>query len=498
MKWLTLAAAVAMTLPAQAQTLYREADGNVVLRGGGGMTLRFLANYGGTPLQWYAEGFPPLLNEFPGSGASVAWRSGQDPTQASANGILANPIHRLGDSSTMRYDYYARETVFDAASGTYTVAGFAPDFWASLEALDDAIAPNGDKSDTGWRTRYQPGKFSSVLASPSLPVIFEGRADNQSGLFFVGSENNEGSEWSSRLREYKNGRIAFKIQLSLAQAAPEAFAGFMFRKSVPAGAATKHDGYMAPGIHLMFNKRGGWALSRMNPSGGEFLLTKGTLTSAQLARLNGAGLQVEVRTHNTRPGYLEMIFDDVAVTTFTDPMGLKGAHFGLFASTPWGHVIFQNRAVFDVGMSFVAQYSPWAHGIVSDIVVRNAAGVAAPHVLDRANMPAVFLNTTTFPESDRRIGLWNGATLTDVPAASYPLNGQLGLWAGNKAGDVGLLAIPEILTVDGQPATQAHGFLKQKTEGGEFVMMLNPLPPESFSEVREMRMRTRWMARLHD
>jgi hypothetical protein len=166
--------AVAMASQAQAQ-LYRESDGNVVMRGGD-LTLRFYSRYGGAPLSWYKTGFPVLTNEFPGSGVSVAWRTQQDPTQASANGVLEHPIHILGDKATERFDYYTRETLLDAANGIYQVTGFAPDFWLSSEAMDDAIAPNSDGSDSGWRTPYAPGRFASILASPSRPVIIKNSA----------------------------------------------------------------------------------------------------------------------------------------------------------------------------------------------------------------------------------------------------------------------------------------------------------------------------------
>lgn len=152
----------------------------------------------------------------------------------------------------------------------------------------------------------------------------------------------------------------------------------------------------------------------------------------------------------------------------------------------------------DVGVEFVSRYSTWSGGIVSDMTVRNAGGVVGPHTFDRANLPAVFLNTTTFPEGDRRIALYNGPSYppTDVVPTSYPILGQYGFWAGNMAGTVGLLAVPEVITVDGQPAALAHCLLDTKSPSGEFVMMLNPLPADAFTEARELRLRARWQAHL--
>ena len=99
------------------------------------------------------------------------------------------------------------------------------------------------------------------------------------------------------------------------------------------------------------------------------------LTPNQRTRLESpVGLQLEVRTHNGLPGYLEIWLDGAFVEATTDDRQLAGPHVGLFASTPWGRVFFQNRSVFDVGIEAVIRYSPWSGGVVSDIVVRTFAG----------------------------------------------------------------------------------------------------------------------------
>jgi hypothetical protein len=236
----------------------------------------------------------------------------------------------------------------------------------------------------------------------------------------------------------------------------------------------------------------------MNPSGSETQIMGGTLSTAQQARLKSDGVQVELRTHNGRPGWAEVFFDDVRAGEFVDAALMNGPHLGLIASTGSGYVIFQNRQVFDVGIEFVSRYSAWADGIVSDITVRSAGGVLTPHAFDRANLPGVFLNTATFPEGDRRISLYNGPGFdpVDVTPTSYLMWGQYGFFAGNKAGTVGLLAIPEIITIDGQPAVNSHCLLDTKSPTGEFVMMLNPLPAEAVTEAREIRLRVRWASHL--
>jgi hypothetical protein len=493
MKW--IAVVLLWISTAQAQ-LYREPSGNVVLRSGH-TALRFFPDYGGTPLQWWRDGFPLLTNPHPGSGASVAWRTGQDPTQASSDGIAQNPIAVFGAPSTWNNAYYGREEVFDTAAGVYQVRGFAPDFWLSFEALDDAIVPNADGSDHGWRLPYLPGIHAQTLELPVRPVLFEGSLSNRAGYLFVGDERNEKSPWAQRLRQYVDGRVAFKVRVSLLAAAPESFAGVVFRASVPLNAKDEDDVYRSPALYLLFNKQGIWALTRRNADGSDTSLGWGYLTAAQRA---AATVQLEVRTHNGLPGRVEVWLDDQLVRVVDDAGPLRGAHLGLFASTPWGQVYFQSRRIYDVGVEYIARYSPWAEGVVSDITVQTAPGSDGARAFDRANLPAVFLNPQTFPVGDRKIARvhhQSGRYTTEgVENGSYAIPDQFGWWAGNLEGSAGVLAIPEAVAVDGHWSPGSHLLIAKGNETEEFVLMLNPLTREAVTEARAIQMRTRWATSL--
>lgn len=498
---------IAMATTAMAM-LYREPSGDVVMTDGASTTVRFLSEYGGAPEQWYAPGAPPLINEFPGSGVSIAFRSGQDPTQASANGIMKNPIARLGDPSTNWYNYYGRETVFSPSELRYEVRQFIPDFWLSAEPCDDAIAPNPDGGRTGWRTPYDPGDVPYISA-PTRPIVFEGSMLDRSGIIFVGDERIDPSEaaWSTRLREYRGGRQAIKVNISLAATWEDgAFAGVLMRKTVPYGAANKDDAYRASGIHIIVTRNGRLGISRML-GGSESHFGVFTLSQDETLRLNSErGLELELSTHNNIPGYLEVHAARRFVTSIIDDMALDGPHLGLLASPgKSGRIVFQERAPYDVGVEVVSRWEAIPNrGIVSDVTIRNAPGVSEPHQFDRANMPAAFLNQLTFENridgSGRVCAVVNGTEESPefeiVEDGHQALTEHLGFWCGNAEGTLGLYAIPEIATIDGKPERAGHVLMRRCTENGEFVLMLNPLRRDAVTEAREIRLRTRWQTRV--
>lgn len=475
-------------------SLTREPTGNVVLRSDH-VALRFFHRFGATPLQWFSEPWPCLTNDFAGSGVSVYYHTGQDSTQATANGPMENPIHIFDNPGSQKYGFYAREYLFDG-DGKYGVEGFAPDFWASLEAPDDAIAPDPLVTDSGWRTPYQPGKFGAILHNATTPVVFEGSSYASSGIMLVADELG-GGHWAGRLREYAEGRLAFKTTLSLRNAPLSVVAGFLFRKAIPANAATKHDAYAAPGYHLFFNRSGGYSLIRKGANGVETILTNGFLSQSQNLKLLGDGLQVEVRTHNGRPGYLEIWLDDLLAKSLTDPAPLLGPHAGLFASCPSGYVVFSARQFFDIGLKYQMRYEARPGGvIISDAKITLADGALTARCFYRALLPGVFLNPATFPVGQRACyGI-------EPDGSRVPISGQLvrfmdyqSFWAGNPQGTVGLWARPDFCRVDCGDSP-GHALVDANGANGEFVLMLNPLAPNQTTMAKEIRMRATWMTRI--
>jgi len=201
-----------------------------------------------------------VTNPFPGEGVTVMWDQGNDPTQASANGLTLNPIARL-DGQQQEFSYYGRETVFQSGGGTsnqvtYEVTGFAPFFWLSHEAGDDAIPP---ESLPRWRTLYNnPGNSSQITGDPSVPVFYTASETIDGAVMFLGDDVASGNlPWNQRLAEMREGRFAAKVRVSLQNSSNDAIAGLMFRRQVPAGQnVSEADAYFAPGYTLNVNKSG--------------------------------------------------------------------------------------------------------------------------------------------------------------------------------------------------------------------------------------------------
>lgn len=483
----------------QPPALYREADGNVVLSSNN-MTWRHFHKYGAVPLQIYQHGAPPLMNEFPGSGASVAWREdkGNDPTEATPNGPDGNPIHIQSDPSTAGNNYFGREVTVDTANKVYVVKMFCPDFVASLEPHDDSIPPAPGFGESGWYTPYHPGKFASWINSATRPVVFSGQPGNTDGYMFVASERDEASPWAQKLREYRDGRIAFKINLSLHNSGSGAFAGFLFRTTVPPNAQNKHDVYNAPGIRLHFNKQGRVEAIRVNEGGSRDLLWAGQLSPVETNRLLGSrGIVVQVRTHNSLPGVFWLLIDGQQLGVVSDEHLLAGPHFALYANSSGGYVTFQQRAIYDVGVELTARFEAHPDWIVTDYTLALAPGVSRPRQFERVNMPGMFLNLETFPLASRSVMKVFDDAVMDVENGSHLMNDTLGMWAGKSSGTLGLLAIPEIVTIDGRPAPGFHIHVDRNTwVSKEFVMMLDAMTEGVDTEASEVRVRTRWASRI--
>ncbi|TXH09238.1 MAG: hypothetical protein E6R03_17070 [Hyphomicrobiaceae bacterium] len=482
-----------------AQSLIREVNHNAVLRSDN-VALRHLAEYGGAPNEWWHEPHPIVSNPFAGSGVSLNCETGQDPTQASASGLMKNPICVFSNPATAKYNYYAREFLWNAA-GQYGVRGFWPDFWVSQEAIDDAIAPNTDGSDHGWRTVYAPGAFSHLVNTMGLPVVFQGTTPNWSGLFFVGNEMLPiATPWNQRLRSYGAGRVAFKVTLSLVGAAADSFAGVLFRKSVSSAAGqNKHTAFAAPGLHLYVHHNGLWSLNKMH-FGASTSIISGTLTMAQRQRLiDGTGLQVEVRTHNGLPNQVLIFFDDVQTATLDIANCPIGPHVALFASTSSGYICFPYRQFYHVGVEGEIIYKALPGAVIeSDLKVTKIVPDSDPPFY-RANLPGFFLSQTTFPVGQRRIAGFRNGAWQDITDGVYLLSDFKRFFAGNMTGTNGVNVEFNTVTIDGVHSPNAHLLIHRAAAGAEFVVMLNPLPQTANDvplNIATMRIKANWKMKM--
>lgn len=481
------------------QSLIREANHNAVLRSDN-VALRFFSEWGGAPNEWWNEPFPLVSNPFPGSGVSLNFETGQDPTQASANGLVKNPISTYSNPASVKYNYYAREYLWDSA-GQYGVAGFLPDFWASLESIDDAIAPNADGSHSGWHTVYDPGLYSGLVNTAGLPVVFSGTPLNWSGLFFIGNEMLPmTAPWNQRLRSYGAGRIAFKTMLSLAGAAADSFAGVLFRKTISSATGqNKHTAFIAPGLHLYVYHSGLWSLSKMH-NATLYPVRTGYLTQQQRQKLiNGSGLLVEARTHNGLPNEVLIFFDDVQAAALNIVNCPVGPHVALFASTNSGHIAFPYRQFFHVGIEADISYKALPGAIISSDLKVTKIVPDTDTFFYRGNLPGFFLNKNTFPIGQRRIAGYKNGAWQDIADGCYLLTDFERFFAGNMNGTNGVNVGFDIATINNTHNPSAHLLISRAAVNQEFVVMINPLPFTANNtpiNLTTMRIKATWKMKM--
>lgn len=426
--------------------LRREPTGNVVLNSGDA-DIRFFTSNGGAPLEFWRHNFPgPITNSYPGSGCQMSFNTGQDPTQASANGNTSHPICCFGLAHTQKHNYYCRETLLDVAAGEYEVSGFAPDFWLSSEGIDDYPCPPA----VGW---------SAINGALS----FTGSAANPSGVFCPGNEMEPG-----QIRRYPGGRIAFKIRINFATTS--GIAGLLFRKVVPANSPTKDGFYAADGYHLNVNQAFGWEL-RKQVSGVQTILAGGS------APPTPGGVLFEVRTHNNVPGHLEVLINGAPISVVSDSSPVLGDAFGCFATCSSGVVSFLDRQIFDLGVTFSSRWKSLGGGSFENKVIIES--LFGDRLFYRANPAQCFLNKTLFPAGQRATEFDIGAGWQSGEGIVLAMPGSK-FWVGNPQGTLGLKwhHLYSLVDADSSEPDSPHALLAKHAVNDEFIFMFNPLSHE--------------------
>ncbi len=457
----------------------------------GRVRLRFDTYYGGAPLEWYVNQNgqeTELLSPPPkaGTGFQLVYETGQDATQASANGITPFRIARTVDPVDVlnQNNYYCREVLpaeWPSGCNYYRVVGFAPFFWASLDAIDDAYPPftrslpvgiDPHTEQSGWMTS-RPG-----IADAGVPLWFRSQPGKPAGIVMIGNEMKPvgSASWNRRLLEIPEGRFACRIRVGFGETTAGAIAGIMFRRQVPVREdANIDDAYAAPGYTLYVNYAGDLEIIRVQ--GGQDRVWKGQLSNASRALLRSAsGTQLELRTHNAMPGRVEIYADHVALGVYNDPQPILGPHFGLFATAPANTFIrFAEREVFDVGTEFQSTVTALPDGVLeTEMILRPAPGVTSSRSYYRV-VNSAFLSSrpdylaqiaTESPAGQilaaRTDGMFAPRLLSSqgtivfgppAPADAY------GLWVGQPEGSVGLYCVPMDAQIDGRPAPGPHALL---------------------------------------
>lgn len=482
----------------------------------GDFAIRFDTQAGGTPSAWTSNG-TPITNPFPGEGVTLMYDQGNDPTQGSANGLTPNPIARL-DGQQLSFSYYARETEFNPAdrplgSVRYSVAGFAPFFWISHEAPDDAVPT---ESDVRWDTLYDypigdPSRTNAILdrfdagalndLPDGVPIFYVADGSTPDGaVLFVGDDVKTTGPWNTRLAEMREGRVAAKVRVNLGAASSDAVASLMFRREVPAVAGTDETAaFKSPGYFLNVNKSGEVQITRVGtqdtPPGPPVWTAAGTPASSTV---NSTGALLEIRTRN-QDDTVEVWVDNIKVGEYTDPNVIRGPHFGLFAQSTSGEIKFSERQVFDVGTKLNAIYTGYENGhLETDIKIENAGGVVTPNQIYFAQMPSAWLANNLRGAAVARAYDATGEPVVvpppGGPAIAYGIlrndSGILpeayALWLGEDGSGLGLYAVPQLAKLNGEPADAPHAQIDINNQG-RYAISLNPLeqlvpfPPTSQS-----------------
>ena len=460
--------------------LFREADGNVILKSDY-FAIRFHHLYGGTGLDWWREPYPgPITSDFPGAGASINFEVGQDPTQATSDGFNTNPIAMQGNATSIqKYNYYARELDIQAATPypLYTIQMFAPDFWLSHEPMDDfpIASPN-----TNWFTHYQhPNTFDAHFQTYPTSLIFSNPSPSNYNVGFI-YPNNEIQHTPKLLRRYPNGRVAAHTRISLAHAKHSA-AGIAFRQILNPHQPSNNDfnsvnqTYNAPGYLFTVNTDNRLQFKKIIGNGTSKIIYEKSLSTAHKNLLKSqGGLEIEFQTHNGIPGQITLLIEGQQVFYFIDATSILGEATGLFGQVGSGYIIYNNRHFVDVSTTITATYKALDNATIqSHHTIENP--YPSPNPFYRANMPGMFLNPTLFNATRETRAIDINDNHTDIEGV-YNLKDYKSFWCGNDTGTLGLHATPVSTTIDDAPATHAHVLLQKHGFNDEFIMHFNPFP----------------------
>jgi hypothetical protein len=405
----------------------------------GDLTLAFDRRFGGAPLEWANKQGTQLVSSFPGEGAQVVYDTGNDGTQASANGLTLNPVAELFDAASNKYSYYLAETSIGRAwDGVplvhYQTSGIIPMFWASLEKIDDCVPPD-PRGPMGWNTQYNNflNLPAYVFTGPGVPLIFAPRGPVTSGMMLIGDEivqfYNPGVIWNKAYTKIKNGRFAWRCNVSLKEAGADAIAGIIIRKEVPqAPTANINDLYSAHGYQLNFNKQGGVQLVKDNA------IALWTSPKSYKDQLNSsAGLAVDIRTHYADTDKVDIWLGGQLVATVAG-LTYRYESFGCFAQTTSGRIYFLNREPFDLNVIMTSAWFAYPDRITSVL------GVQCDSVpMYRLNLPVLFAappirSMWEIKEPDGQV--WhNGQQIPwQIAPGLLPVDHVKSIWIGQQNG----------------------------------------------------------------
>lgn len=442
-------------------------SGSIVTMDNGDLSIGFDENFGGAALHWKNSKGVQLVNPFPGEGCNVVFDTGNDGTQASADGLTPNYVGQLYETGS-RWAYYLAETSIGRAwqgvdMAHYQASGILPFFWASLEKIDDSV-PLDARGPMAWNTQYNNflNLAPATFTSPGVPLIFAPRGPVTSGMILIGDEIKQfyspGTPWNQAFTKIRGGRFAARFHVSVKEAGNDAIAGFIIRKDVPLGAnANINDLYAAKGYQLNFNKVGGVQLVKDNA------VVLWTSPKTYKNELNSTvGLIVELRTSYTDSTKMEIYLGGVLVTTITG-LTYNYEAFGCFAQTTSGKIIFTYREVFDLNVVMTSAWFAYTDHFTS------ALGICALDIpLYRIAAPVIFVATPLrqmWEVKEPNGTVWNNTQNIpwQIAPGLLPVDHVKSIWIGQQSGS-GIGALIEHCPIDGHIGIDINQFT------------INPLP----------------------
>lgn len=438
----------------------REANKDVVIRSGD-FAARCKYQYGGALLEFWKDNFPILTDSFPGSGViNVIDGQTQDISYTSPDGLtpysLANNVYLT--------DY------IDKLNTTYVVAGYAPAFWLSHEAIDD-IQPSGPVC---WATPYSlPIRWSGGASVAFVPY---GNVVNKS-MFFPRDTVGMNGNFTNDMCKFRQGLSSARIKVYLRASDASSYGGIVYRLDPYAANNPNPDHATVcalPHYSFIVKKNGEWNVRTMDK-----VIKKGNVSYLQRRRLNNdSGLEIEIRCFPETASRVQFLIEGKVVYTWTIPNTVKNVSTGLIAYSKSGKVDFDSRTLLDMSIKLISESRPTVDPTTETPCIDTSTVyynlISEGFKVYRAGQGA-FLNPFTFPVDNRSSGYWKNGTWHEYDGLIH-LRDLDSTFCGSLAGEVGLGVKPLIAAVDGVDTIasgDAHCLISKNQINNSFVSMYN-------------------------
>lgn len=438
--------------------------GNVVTIWNSSFNAEFDTDYGGA---WHGFRNPlgvQCLEYHPGEAASAYANTGQDATQAGADGMTINCIDCLGDN--IYETHLAREVLITPT--TYETSGAFPAFWLSHEEIDDAHPTDNRPGDHGWSTMYHPidGEWDSFFIQPGTPIRFVPSANRPSGIIFVGNEMYRHNRWNKEIYRMSAPYFFWKVKFDFSEASPDSIVSIMANKQIPTKnngiEYTIDDAYSARGIHLDVNAQGGYALKF-----GGVLLNSGVVSSEYLNKSWTLYYHPSDKRLYLYIGETLLFSQSISLDAMMDGWS-DGFSHALFGQGSSGSIVYWGRTIAELNLEYRTRAEEFGNKLELEQEVY-LIDESLPSEFYRFNLPQAFTAHGVRETSWAYDKLGNVITREQLeqrsPSEVVDLNEISAAWSGRADGSAGLY----VDTI--RPSTGGGHALVSNV-----VLGLNPLP----------------------